>query len=56
MAGIEFGLGQFGDWRREKGGAICMQRWWRGRGLAFGGWEEREPGRCNSHAGFTTRR
>ena len=31
MFGIEYGLGRFGDRRLKKGGAICMQRWWRGR-------------------------
>ena len=56
MSGIEFGLGYFGDLRREKGGPICTKRWWRGPGPAFGGWLERERGRYNSPAFFTTRR
>ena len=56
MAGIEFGLGRFGDRRREKGGPICTRRWWRGRALAFGGWAERAHGRCNLRASFTIRR
>ena len=34
MAEIDFRLGQFGDRRLEKGGLICMRRWWRGRALA----------------------
>jgi hypothetical protein len=56
MGGIEFGLGRFGDRRLEKGGSICTRRWWRGRAAAFGGWEERESGRCNSRACFAIRR
>ena len=56
MPGIEYGLGRFDDRRREKGGPSCMKRWWRGRAAAFGGWEERERGRFNSGASFTTPR
>jgi hypothetical protein len=56
MTGIEFGLGRFGDRRREKGGPICMPRWWRGQALAFGGWQQRARGRFNSRASFATRR
>ena len=56
MAGIEFGLGRFGDRRREKGGLICMRRWWHGQDLASGGWQQRERGRFSSRASFATRR
>ena len=56
MAGIEFGLGRFGDRRREKGGPICTRRWWRGPGRAFGGWQGREHGKFNSRVFFATRR
>jgi hypothetical protein len=55
MAG-DFGLGRFGDRRLEKGGPICMRRWWIGRALAFGGWREREHGKCSSPGSFATRR
>ena len=55
MVGIEFGLGRFGDRRREKGGPRCIKRWWRDRGRAFGGWQERELGRFNSRGSFATR-
>ena len=48
--GIEYGLGRFGDRRLEKGGPICMQRLWRGRGRAFADWAERGRARCSSPA------
>jgi hypothetical protein len=54
MTGIEFGLGRFGDRRREKGGPSCIKRWWRGRAAAFGGWGQPEHGRFNSRASFAT--
>ena len=52
MAEIDFRLGQFGDRRLEKGGPICMRRWWRGRALASGGWRERAHGKFSSRASF----
>ena len=52
MAGIEYGLGRFGDRRLEKGGPICMRHWWRGQALASDGSREREHGKFNSRASF----
>jgi hypothetical protein len=50
MAGIEYGLGRFGDRRLEKGGPLCMRRWWRGRVRAFAGSREHGHGRFSSRA------
>ena len=30
MARVGYGLGRFGDRRLEKGGRVCMRRWWHG--------------------------
>jgi hypothetical protein len=54
MVGIEYGLGQFNDRRLEKGGPLCMLRWWRNHARVSAGWEERGHGRCNSGASCTT--
>ena len=48
MAGIEYGLGRFGDRRLEKGGRFCMRPWWRGRALASADWLEHGRGRFSS--------
>ena len=56
MQGLELGLGRFGDRRLEKGGRVCMPRWWRGRGRAFGDWAGRGRGRCSSRAFCATGR
>jgi hypothetical protein len=37
MAGIEFGLGRFGDRRLEKGGPCCMRPFMSDARLVFGG-------------------
>ena len=54
MAGIEYGLGRFGDRRLEKGGPPFMRRWWHGRVRAFAGWQEHGPGRFNLPASCAT--
>ena len=56
MAGIEYGLGYFGDLRLEKGGPFCMLRWWRGQAHASAGWLEHAPGRFNSRGSCATAR
>lgn len=54
MAGMEFGLGRFGDRRLQKGGFACMQRWLHGQARAFGGLAEAVRERCSSDAFCTT--
>ena len=56
MAGIEYGLGRFDDRRLEKGGPICMRRWWRGLALACVGWQERGHGRFSLRGSCATLR
>jgi hypothetical protein len=50
MSEIEYGLGQFGDRRLEKGGSLCMRRWLRVHVRASAGWREHARGRFNSRA------
>ena len=52
---MEFGLGQFGDCRLEKGGPICMRLWWIGRGRAFDDLPAIEPRKFDSPASFAMR-
>ena len=54
MAGIEYGLGRFNDRRLEKGGSLCMWRWWRGHARACAGWQEHARGRFSLRASCAT--
>lgn len=56
MAGIDYGLGRFGDRRLEKGGPICMRRWSHARVRAFAGSAALGRGRCSSRAFCGTQR
>jgi hypothetical protein len=48
MSRIEYGLGQFGDRRLEKGGSLCMRHWSSGHARVSAGLRERGRGRFNS--------
>jgi hypothetical protein len=54
MAGIDYGLGGFGDLRLEKGGPFCMRRWWRGHARVSADWREHAPEKFNSHVSCAT--
>ena len=43
MAGIEYGLGYFDDLRLQKGGPVCMPRWWPGRVHVSADWRGHAP-------------
>jgi hypothetical protein len=48
MAGMEYGLGRFGDRRLEKGGRCCTARWLRGLDRAFAVLAAGGRAKCNS--------
>ena len=50
MVSVRYGLGRFGDRRLEKGGPICMPRWWRVRARVSVVLAADEPAKCSSHA------
>ena len=57
MAGMECGLGRFGDARLEKGGPVFTRRWWLGRVRASASWRsEIAPKRYSSRAFSVTKR
>jgi hypothetical protein len=56
MTGIEFGLGQFGDRRLEKGGLFCTRPLLSGRVRVCAGLLARERERCSLHDFCATHR
>jgi hypothetical protein len=56
MAVVGYGLGRFGDRRREKGGPDCMRPWWRAQVRVSVGSGVTGRARCSFTVFFIIRR